>query len=318
MSASIISLQSHRDFIKVSKARTRKRVFDLGRHCIATAPGLSWQTNYWIKKIEKGRRWELYASEEESLRTRQYCGTYTPSDLRKELELGDFFLDEEEWRWMGLGDKAEVVNLNDFERKRKNEESTHEVISKPVTYSSGEVYVGEWRNGARNGRGTYTLTNKDSYTGEWKDGKQHGRGTNTWFNGDSYTGGWYEGQQHGHGVYHAAKGYSYDGNWLAGMPHGQGTYKGAGTKKDVWVCEWREGKQHGYGTCTYASGSVYVGEWVHGKEHGNGTLTRTNGTVYSGGWKDGKQHGYGTVTDASGRAYSCKWENGVRKSQKEH
>ena len=312
MSASVISLQSHHEFIKVSKARTRKRVFDLGRHCIATAPGLSWQTNYWIKKIEKGRRWELYASEEESLRTRQYCGTYTPNDLRKELELVDFNLDEEEWRWMGLGERAEVVDLNELRARVKEDGSTDETVIETVTFPSGEVYVGEWRDGLRNGKGTHTLMNKDSYTGEWKDGKMHGRGTYTWFNGDTYVGDWYRDEQQGHGVYHAKLGYSYDGEWLKGMPHGQGTYIGKGAKKDVWVCEWYEGKQHGYGKCTYASGSVYVGEWLHGKEHGNGTLTSTNGTVYSGGWRDGKKHGYGTTTDSSGKTYTGEWENGRR------
>jgi hypothetical protein len=310
MSANIISIQSHRDFMKISESRTRKRVFDLGRHCIATAPGLSWETNYWVKKIEKGRRWELYASEEESLRTRQYCGTHTPNSLREELDLVDFFLDEDGWRWMGLGHKAEVVNIIDFDHKTDSGNSICEGHNEPVIYPSGDVYVGEWKNGLRSGHGTYTLLNKDSYTGGWKDGKKHGRGTYTWVNGDSYVGGWKNGQQHGHGVYHAAKGHSYDGNWLGGMPHGQGTYTGAGTKKDVWVCEWREGKQHGYGTCTYACGSVYEGEWKCGKLHGHGTLTDMRGVVYVGGWRDGKRHGEGAVTESSGKAYSGKWEDG--------
>ena len=41
----------------------------------------------------------------------------------------------------------------------------------------GDNYVGEWKNGAFNGQGTYTFANGNKYVGEFKDGKSNGQGT---------------------------------------------------------------------------------------------------------------------------------------------
>ena len=54
------------------------------------------------------------------------------------------------------------------------------------TFQNGDKYVGEFKNGNRNGQGTYTFSNGDIYVGEWKDGKQNGQGTYTYSNGDKY------------------------------------------------------------------------------------------------------------------------------------
>ena len=45
------------------------------------------------------------------------------------------------------------------------------------TYSYGDKYVGEWKDGKKHGQGTYTYSNGDKYVGEWKDGKKHGQGS---------------------------------------------------------------------------------------------------------------------------------------------
>ena len=37
---------------------------------------------------------------------------------------------------------------------------------------SDEWYEGEWKNGERNGQGTYTWSDGRKYEGEWKDGKR--------------------------------------------------------------------------------------------------------------------------------------------------
>ena len=112
MSASIISLCSHRDFIKVSKPRTRKRVFDLGTHSYSGAPGLSWRTNYWIKRLGKGEYWELYASLEPALSRREYSGTFTPDQLRQYFEDVGFYMDDQDWRDYGLGFTSEVLDFD--------------------------------------------------------------------------------------------------------------------------------------------------------------------------------------------------------------
>ena len=43
-------------------------------------------------------------------------------------------------------------------------------------WSSGEEFVGEYKDGKPNGRGTYTWPDGREYIGEWKDGKVSWKG----------------------------------------------------------------------------------------------------------------------------------------------
>ena len=52
------------------------------------------------------------------------------------------------------------------------------------------VYVGEWKNGRMNGKGTMTYTNGAKYVGDWDNNMKHGNGTMTYANGDKYVGDW--------------------------------------------------------------------------------------------------------------------------------
>ncbi len=112
MSANNTSITSHRDFLGGPALRTRKRVFDLGGHWYSGGPGNSWRTNYWIKRIGKGESWELYVSQEESIRTREYWGTFTPTELRQYFDEVGFDMDEQDWRDYGLGYTAEVNDIS--------------------------------------------------------------------------------------------------------------------------------------------------------------------------------------------------------------
>ena len=51
-------------------------------------------------------------------------------------------------------------------------------------------YVGEYKDGKRDGQGTRTWSDGDKYVGKWKDGKRHGQGTMIWNNRDKYEGEW--------------------------------------------------------------------------------------------------------------------------------
>ena len=50
-------------------------------------------------------------------------------------------------------------------------------------YIDGRLYVGEFKDGKRNGTGTYTMPNGEKYVGEFKDGKENGTGTLTFPSG---------------------------------------------------------------------------------------------------------------------------------------
>jgi len=80
----------------------------------------------------------------------------------------------------------------------------------------GENYAGEFKDGKRNGTGTYTYRTGAKYVGQWKDGDQDGQGTFTWPSGDKYVGEWKDGAQHGTGAFIKADGTVKEGLWKDG------------------------------------------------------------------------------------------------------
>ena len=40
------------------------------------------------------------------------------------------------------------------------------------TWSNGNKYIGEWKDGKRTGQGTLTFPDGTKYVGEWKNGKE--------------------------------------------------------------------------------------------------------------------------------------------------
>ena len=60
--------------------------------------------------------------------------------------------------------------------------------------TSCEKYVGEYKDGKRNGQGTITWSDGKKYVGEWKNGKRNGQGTQTWLDGRKYVGEYKDGK----------------------------------------------------------------------------------------------------------------------------
>ena len=98
-------------------------------------------------------------------------------------------------------------------------------------------YVGEWKDGKKNGQGTYTYSNGGQYVGEYKDNMQHGQGTQTFSNGGQYVGEWKEDKFHGQGTYTYSNGGQYVGEYEKDKRHGQGAY--TKSNGDKYVGEWR-------------------------------------------------------------------------------
>ncbi len=70
-----------------------------------------------------------------------------------------------------------------------------------IHYSDGGFYVGEIKNGLRNGVGVFAYADGQQYNGEWKNNFKSGEGTQSYPNGCSYKGEWFESQRHGLGVH---------------------------------------------------------------------------------------------------------------------
>lgn len=91
------------------------------------------------------------------------------------------------------------------------------------TWPDGQKFVGEFKDGKRNGQGTYTWPNGHKYVGEYKDDKWHGQGTLTWPNGAKYVGEFRGGKRNGQGTFTWPNGDKYVGYWKDSKKHDQGT-----------------------------------------------------------------------------------------------
>ena len=135
---------------------------------------------------------------------------------------------------------AEIESLKKEEREA--EEAEIELLKKTLTFSNGDQYVGEFKDGKRHGQGTYTYVSGATYVGEFKNGRKHGKGTMTYAYGDQYVGEWKDDKFHGQGTYTKPNGARYVGKWE----------RGAKTK----------------GSATLSNGYRYVGKFKNGKPKG--------------------------------------------------
>ncbi|MFC1844508.1 hypothetical protein ACFLZ5_06915, partial [Thermodesulfobacteriota bacterium] len=62
-----------------------------------------------------------------------------------------------------------------------------------ITFPTGE-YVGEFKNGMRNGKGKLVLADGEVYEGNWKNDRKHGAGVLKTATGKKYEGNWFEGK----------------------------------------------------------------------------------------------------------------------------
>ena len=237
-------------------------------------------------------------------------------------------------------------------------------------FASGAKYEGQWLNGKKYGFGKETYardSNGDYYIGEFKDGEKNGNGKLVWQDGEVYEGEFVDGLRSGNGTQLYASGAKYKGRWLNDQLNGFGNYTYASNNLfDYYIGEFKDGKSNGKGkevsksgeiyegefvddlrsgngTCLYASGGKYegqwlnskfngfgkytfarddnkgrdyaVGHWTYDKLDGKGELKWRNGTTYDGDWQNGYRHGFGTLFDSNGSiTFKGQWENDEQKN----
>tara|TARA_Y100001970_G_scaffold232290_1_gene289095 strand:- start:1102 stop:2532 length:1431 start_codon:yes stop_codon:yes gene_type:complete len=200
------------------------------------------------------------------------------------------------------GSPLEVDRENDTSKELRNSWTN---CSATVTFTDGNKYVAEFKDGKFNGQGTYTYADGDKYVGEFKDGKIHGQGTYTWAEGNKYVGEWKDSKRHGQGTFTFASGDKHVGEFKDDKKDGQGTYTFADGRE--LVGEFKDGKIHGQGTYTWPNGQKYVGEVKDGKPNGHGTYTWPDGGKYVGEVKD-QRNGHGIHYYADGDIYDGGWQ----------
>lgn len=169
-------------------------------------------------------------------------------------------------------------------------------------WRDGEMYEGEFKNNFKNGYGkiTYAPDNKneaDYYFGQFKDGKEHGKGKFAWRNGDVYDGEFQNGFKSGNGTYMYTNGKKYEGQFLKDNFNGFGklTYEENNGDKDkfgpnYYVEIFKDDLYHGQGKLYWKNGESYGGAWENGERHGYGTLWAKDGSIiYQGNWQNGEK-----------------------------
>lgn len=192
-------------------------------------------------------------------------------------------------------------------------------------------YEGEFKNGKKDGFGTFKWSNGASFTGKWKEDNRvegidnmyggfhyegqyknnlrEGRGKFTWTDGSFYEGEWIKDNMNGRGIKKWPDGSRYEGEWKNGLHNGKGKYFWA--NGETYDGDWKDNMMNGSGTYTWTDGKIYTGQYLNGKRSGLGVLKFKNGDTYSGSWSMDLNNGYGTFTWANGQKYVGNFKNDV-------
>ena len=141
--------------------------------------------------------------------------------------------------------------------------------------SNGDIEEGYWQNGGLQGRGRDINLSGVYYIGEYKEGERNGEGTRYFSTGNKwYEGGWKDGQHYGQGTCYEPNGDKYTGQW-DGQYKGQGeiNYKDGTKYTGQWDRDYRgddyDSKRHGVGTLYTIDGQVLnQGKWEYNEYKG--------------------------------------------------
>lgn len=144
-----------------------------------------------------------------------------------------------------------------------------------MIYWTGHKYVGEFKNGKRDGFGFMSMPLGRTLEAHWQNNDPI-EGTFTYPNGKVYQGQWQFRMRNGRGVLKYPDGRIYEG-------------------------EFRSGLRTGWGIMTWPDGRSYVGDFVNGERTGKGTMSFSDGRVYVGDFLDGERSGNGVMTFPNGQ-----------------
>uniref|UniRef100_A0A8C9T387 MORN repeat-containing protein 4 n=1 Tax=Scleropages formosus TaxID=113540 RepID=A0A8C9T387_SCLFO len=100
------------------------------------------------------------------------------------------------------------------------------------TYSNGEEYHGEWKEGRRHGLGQLKFSDGTCYTGQFENGLFNGCGVLAFPDGSRYEGDFVQGKFQGVGVFSRFDGMKFEGEFKSGRVEGYGNTLLATLKND--------------------------------------------------------------------------------------
>ena len=175
---------------------------------------------------------------------------FTEDQLNKLMKLdNNIFVDNFE---------KELKSLEDvFNKKVDNLTIEKIILEKKKQYTDG-TYIGEFKEGLRNGRGRFEFNNGDKYEGEWKNDKKEGKGILFFKDGNKYEGDFKNDTQDGKGI----------------LLYGTGEYAG-----NKYEGDFKNGKTNGNGIYWFSNGERQMGNFEEGKAVGNHALITNNDEI---------------------------------------
>ncbi|PSN33531.1 MORN repeat-containing protein 3 [Blattella germanica] len=128
------------------------------------------------------------------------------------------------------------------------------------------IYVGEWWNGRKQGKGRHYYPDGSWYDGEWKSGKRCGIGESLFADGSYYYGQWKNDTFHGYGLF-ILKSFMLVSEQLFAVPandiHAL-MQKFLDANGNRYEGEWQNGNKHGHGKFYHLdSGQLQEGFWIN-------------------------------------------------------
>jgi len=95
-------------------------------------------------------------------------------------------------------EQYENIGKFDYEKHGIPNDSKYPVLG-PYQLKSGSVYLGQWKNGQKHGRGKLAWEDGSLYEGQWVNNMSNGKGRLIHSDGDVYEGDWVDNKAEGQG-----------------------------------------------------------------------------------------------------------------------
>jgi hypothetical protein len=166
-----------------------------------------------------------------------------------------------------------------------------------MVYSTGHKYVGEFKNGMRDGVGFMSLPLGRTLEALWRKNDAI-EGTFTYPDGKIYIGQWQFRDRNGHGILKYSDGRIYEGGFKSGQREGKGIMIWPDGRS--YVGDYVKGKRTGMGTMAYPDGHMFVGDFENGERTGYGVMILPDGERLEGHFMHGQYIGPKNLNFAKG------------------
>ena len=214
-----------------------------------------------------------------------------------------------------------IKQFDDFIKENFNDDICNKKFRKtfsepPLLFKKDKsIYKGSFNfYGKKEGFGILIDSSGNKYIGEWKNDLFHGQGILLSINGDFYQGDFIKGKMEGSGEFYSNKfNYNYTGEFLENKFDGKGkiTYE-SDELYNYYEGNFSEGYMHGSGNLIYNDYSSYKGNFDKNNFEGNGVLIFSDGRKYKGTWKKSKMDGTGVFTWEDGTKYKGQYKNNIK------